>query len=69
MVTAVLYCSGVGVRNDLTGNARPAGRGLSAPRRKRVASFSCGTPTPSFQRLVALLPATEKTISRTCKSL
>jgi len=28
----------------------------------------CGTPTPSFQRLMALLPAMERLISRICMS-
>ena len=45
---------------------------LSPPRRV-VPVYPLGlrkteTPAPSFQRLIALLPATERIISRICKS-
>src|SRR5262249_57020121 len=67
--TLLLYSSGVGVRKLFVGSVRSGGTGLSLLRRNCDSSCDCGTPTPSFQRLIELLPDTEKTISRICKSV
>src|SRR6185437_6957192 len=53
-VILFLYRSGVGVRKLLIGKGRSIGTGFEAFFRNRLASFSCGTPTPSFHRLVEL---------------
>src|SRR5262249_47889065 len=82
LVIEFLYFSGVGVKKDLSTAGASFGSGSFATSldgsfdlapslflAKLPPSFDCGEPTPSFQRLVELLPEIDTIISRICRSV